>query len=149
MTEDCSKLIKQGTFLVARWLRICLPMQGIQVRALVQEDPTCHGATKPVRHNYWACTLEPTSHNYWAHEPQLLSLCTYSPCFTAREATAMRSPRTAMKSSPCLPQLEKACMQQRRPSTVKNKINKFFKNPKKPKSKQHKTENNKCWWRCG
>ena len=22
----------------------------------VQEDPTCHGATKPL-HNYWACTL--------------------------------------------------------------------------------------------
>ena len=26
--------------------------QGTQVRALVREDPTCHGATKPVRHNY-------------------------------------------------------------------------------------------------
>ena len=38
--------------LVALWLRICLPMQGTQVRALVWEDPTCRGATKPVRHNY-------------------------------------------------------------------------------------------------
>ena len=38
--------------LVARWLRIRLPMQGTRVRALVQEDPTCCGATKPVRHNY-------------------------------------------------------------------------------------------------
>ena len=38
--------------LVAQWLRICLPMQGTRVRALVQEDPTCCGATKPVRHNY-------------------------------------------------------------------------------------------------
>ena len=38
--------------LVAQWLRIRLPMQGTQVRALVREDPTCHGATKPVRHNY-------------------------------------------------------------------------------------------------
>ena len=38
--------------LVAQWLRIRLPMQGTRVRALVQEDPTCHGATKPVRHNY-------------------------------------------------------------------------------------------------
>ena len=38
--------------LVAQWLRIRLPMQGTQVRALVQEDPTCRGATKPVRHNY-------------------------------------------------------------------------------------------------
>ena len=38
--------------LVAQWLRICLPMQGTRVRALVWEDPTCHGATKPVSHNY-------------------------------------------------------------------------------------------------
>ncbi|KAJ8798301.1 hypothetical protein J1605_001426 [Eschrichtius robustus] len=42
----------EGTSLVAQWLRICLPMQGSQVRALVWEDPTCHEATKPVRHNY-------------------------------------------------------------------------------------------------
>ena len=40
------------TSLVAEWLRIHLPMQGTQVRALVQEDPTGCGATKPVRHNY-------------------------------------------------------------------------------------------------
>ena len=38
--------------LVAQWLRICLPMQGTRVRALVWEDPTCRGATKPVSHNY-------------------------------------------------------------------------------------------------
>ena len=36
----------------------------------------------------------------------------------------MRSPHTKMKSSPHLPQLEKAHAQQRRPSTVKNKIEK-------------------------
>ena len=47
-------------------------MQGTRVRALVWEDPTCCGAAKPVRHNYWACALEPVSHNYWAHVPQLL-----------------------------------------------------------------------------
>ena len=41
-----------GTSLVAHWLRICLPMQGTQVRALVWEDPTCRGATKPMLHNY-------------------------------------------------------------------------------------------------
>ena len=40
------------TSLVVQWLRICLPMQGTWVRSLVQEDPTCCGATKPVRHNY-------------------------------------------------------------------------------------------------
>ena len=38
--------------LVAQWLRVCLPMQGTRVRALVWEDPTCHGATRPVSHNY-------------------------------------------------------------------------------------------------
>ena len=41
--------------LMAQWLRICLPMQGTWVRALVWEDPTCRGATSPVSHNYWAC----------------------------------------------------------------------------------------------
>ena len=38
--------------LLVQWLRIRLLMQGTRVRALVWEDPTCHGATKPVRHNY-------------------------------------------------------------------------------------------------
>ena len=38
--------------LVAQWLRICLPMQGTRVQALVWEDPTCRGATRPVSHNY-------------------------------------------------------------------------------------------------
>ena len=41
-----------GASLVAQWLRIRLPMQETWVRALVLEDPTCCGATKPVRHNY-------------------------------------------------------------------------------------------------
>ena len=43
---------KMRASLVAQWLRICLPMQGTRVRALVWEDPTCHGATGPVSHNY-------------------------------------------------------------------------------------------------
>ena len=47
-------------------------MQETQVWALVREDPTRRGATKPVCHNYWACALEPASHNYWAHVPQPL-----------------------------------------------------------------------------
>ena len=38
--------------LVAQWLRIRLPVQGMRVQALVQEDPTCRRATKPVHHNY-------------------------------------------------------------------------------------------------
>ena len=41
-----------GASLVAQWLRICLPMQGTRVRALVWEDPTCRGATRPASHSY-------------------------------------------------------------------------------------------------
>ena len=58
--------------MVAQWLRIRLPVQETRVQALVREDPTCRRATKPVRHNYWACALEPASHEYWARGPQLL-----------------------------------------------------------------------------
>ena len=43
---------EKGASLVAQWLRICLPMQGMRVRALVWEDPTCRRATRPVSHNY-------------------------------------------------------------------------------------------------
>ena len=37
---------------MVQWLRIRLSIQGSQVQLLVQEDPTCHGATKPKCHNY-------------------------------------------------------------------------------------------------
>ena len=49
--EERMKRIEDRASLVAQWLRVCLPMQGIRVRALVWEDPTCHGATGPVSHN--------------------------------------------------------------------------------------------------
>ena len=38
--------------LVAQWLTIRLAVQGTPVQALVQDDPTCHRATKLVLHNY-------------------------------------------------------------------------------------------------
>ena len=44
--------MKRRASLVAQLLRIRLPMQGTRVQALVREDPTGHGATKPVSHNY-------------------------------------------------------------------------------------------------
>ena len=39
------------------------------------EDPTCHEATKPVRHNYWAYALEPASHNYWSLHATTTEAC--------------------------------------------------------------------------
>ena len=50
-----------------------------------------------------------------------LSPLTYSLGSTAGEATTMRSWSNTTKSSPCLPQLEKACAKQPRPSAAKNK----------------------------
>ena len=47
-----TKTTTTGASLVAQWLRIRLPIQGTRVPALVREDPTCRGATKPVCHNY-------------------------------------------------------------------------------------------------
>ena len=44
----------------------------------------------------------------WAREPQLLSLRVWSLCSATREAATVRGPRTAMKSGPRSPQLEKA-----------------------------------------
>ena len=56
-------------------------MQGARVWSLVWEDPTCHGAAKPVRHNYWAHVpqllkpthLEPMLHNKRSHRNEKLA----------------------------------------------------------------------------
>ena len=52
----CSKVTKIRASLVVQWLSICLLMQGILVRSLVWEDPTCCGTTKLMSCNYSACT---------------------------------------------------------------------------------------------
>ena len=82
------------TSLVAQWIRIHLPVQGTWVGPLVQEDLTCHGATKPVRHNYWTCALEPMRCSYWSLQAESL-------CSATREARALQlqsSPWAAMKT---------------------------------------------------
>ena len=61
-------------------------------------------------------------------EPQLLSLRVWSLCSATREAAIVRGPRTAMKSGPRSPQLEKALAQKRRPNIAINQsINKSLK----------------------
>ena len=108
--------------LVAQWLRIRLPMQGTWVWALVQEDPTCHRATKPVSHNYWACALEPVTHNYWAHVTQLLKPACLGPVLCNKRSHCNKKPtHHNEEGSPCSLQLEKAHTQQWRPKAAKNK----------------------------
>ena len=87
-TAACGYPMMQGLSIIKIWqglpwwLRIYLPRLGTWVRSLVQEDPTGHGATKPR-----AATQE---------------ACVASLCSSTREATTVRSPCTAMKSSPRL-----------------------------------------------
>ena len=47
----------------------------------------------------------------WAREPRLLGLRVWSLCSAVGEAAAVGGPRTAMRSGPRLPQLEKALAQ--------------------------------------
>ena len=93
-------------------------MQGWRVRSLVQEGPTCCGATKSTRHNYWACALEPMCCNYWAHTPQLLKPAhsrarmpqLLSPCAATTEAC---TPRTHAPQQEKPPQWEACALQQK------------------------------------
>ena len=57
----------------------------------------------------------------WAREPQLLGLRVWSLCSATGEAAMGGGPRTAMKSGPHLPQLEKALAQKRGPNAAINK----------------------------
>ena len=56
LSHSSSRAVSQeaGVSLVAQWIRIRLPAQGTRVQSLVQENPTCHRATKSV-----ATTIEP------------------------------------------------------------------------------------------
>ena len=55
----------------------------------------------------------------WARGPQLLSLRVWSLCPAAGGAAIVKGPRTAMKSGPHLPQLEKALARTEDPTQPK------------------------------
>ena len=87
----------EGTSLVAQWLRVRLPMQGTWIWVLVPEDPTCRGATEPVRHDCWA------------YAPQLLRPVWLEPMLCNGRGHHNGRPVHCAKSGPHSPQLEKAC----------------------------------------
>jgi len=98
-----------GPSLVAQWERVCLPMQETWVWPVTWEDPTCLGATKPMRHNYWAYALESLSHNYWAHVLQLLKAEHSRACALQWEKPPQWEAHPLhLESSPHLLQLEKS-----------------------------------------
>ena len=99
-------------------------MQETRVWTLVQQDPTCSGATKPMHHRYWARTLEPTSHNYRAHALQLLkpaqSRAHVPQLLSFRAATTeARTPRAHALQQEKPPQSE-AQARQRRAATARH-----------------------------
>ena len=119
---------KAQTFLVAQWIRMCLPMQGTRVQSVLWEDSTSWGATKPMHHNHWAHALEHASLNYWACKLQRLKPMHLESAFRnkrshrreARTPQLERSPRSLVSRLVSL-QLEKAWAQQWRPSSAQTK----------------------------
>ena len=128
-TESCAKMlfnnpavgaaplyqgVRRGAFQVVQWLRTHLPRQGTWVWSLDQEDPTCLGATKSMCHSYrahWVCVLVWTA--------------TAEACVPRTRALQHEKPwqwegcPAQLKNSPSSLQLEKACVQQWRPSSQK------------------------------
>ena len=97
-------------------------MRGTRFRALVREDPTCHGAAEPGHCSCWACALEPASHNYWARVPQLLRPMCLEPVLGNKGGH--RNEKAAHHNEACRNQ-RKARAHQRRPNTAENKTNKI------------------------
>ena len=65
-------------------------MHGTRVWALVREDPTSHGATKPMHHNYWACM------------PQLLKPARLEPVLRDKRSHCNEKPAHHNKEKPPL-----------------------------------------------
>lgn len=88
------------TCLVVQWLRLCLPMQGTQIRSLFQEDSTGQVEPSP-------CTTT-----------------TELQCSATREATAKRNPtglNEERRVAPASPNYSKSPRSSKAPSTAKNK----------------------------
>ena len=130
---------------MAQWLRIHLPVQRTRVRALVREDPTCCGATKPVRHNYWACALEPSSHNYWARVPQLLKPVRLEPVLRNKRSHRNEKPAHRNKEEPQLTATRESPHSATKTQHSHKSINKFIKNKR---NKMHRTvyQQNQLYW---
>ena len=86
------------TSLVAQWLRICLPTQGMWVQSLGQKDSTCYRQLSPRTTTTEARKL-------------------HSPC-SAKRRHRNESPHTTARKQPRSPPRENDRTQQRRPSTV-------------------------------
>ena len=126
--------LKKGNHWIFQWLeeiggsavKNLTANTGDTVRSLVQEDSTCHGAAKPMGHNYWSLSaLVPTSLNYWACElQQPTKPVRLESVLCNKRSHRSEKPVRQRENSSRSPQLEKALVEHRRLSVTKNKINK-------------------------
>ena len=77
-----------------------LPGQETRVRSLVQEDPPCCGAIKPVHHAYGVCVPEPESRNSGVRMRQVLKPERPGASAPQWEAATTRCLRTATREKP-------------------------------------------------
>ena len=104
-----------------KYLGINLPKEGFPGGAVVESLPANAGDTGSSP----GLGRSHMPQSNWAREPQLLSLRVWSLCPATGGAAIVRGPRTAMKSGPRLPQLEKALARNEDPTQLK--INKYIK----------------------
>lgn len=100
-----------GTFLMVQWLEIHLLIQGTHIWSLVQEDPTCLGATEPVCTATGASVLllkptclEPVLTDKGSHHDER------GPCTAAERSPhwlQLESPHTAVKTQHSHKQINK------------------------------------------
>ena len=99
------------TLLVVQWIRIHLPIQETGVWSLVWEDSTCHGATKPVHHRFWARALDLQASTTDASSRRA--------CALQQEKPLREKPSHCKEEWTPLAATKRACVQQQRLSAAK------------------------------
>ena len=88
-------------------------MLATQIWYPVWENPTCHGAAQPTRHNYWACALELEPNDWGPSAPE--------PVLLTRKANS-ENPVHGTTEWPLLATTREKPTQQQKPSTMTNNL---------------------------
>ena len=108
-TKFCKEIMLQWKNKLKKNKRSHLSVQGIQLGSLVWEDSICCGGTKPM--------LLTPEHSTIAWDLWLLKpTCPGAHALQWKKPAKWETNAFQLESSPCLPEQEKGCTQQRRPS---------------------------------
>ena len=127
------------TFLVARWIWICLTIQGTRVASLVWEYSSCRGTAASMCHKYWARALGSARHSYWACVLQLLKPACPRGC-----TLKLLSPRAAtiedVEARACAPWQKKPPQWETHASQLESSLRSL--NLEKAQAQQQKAQHN-------